>query len=234
MLGIYGQTFIDSFAPGTQQFAWENRCLDRLAIIGSTEWRLIWRAKRTKLGRLICRLHPSTRLTNATGSIGLQTGWPTPRASPNENHNTQSAPTHGETHGETLAGVSQDLMSGWTTPQTHDSAKPDMSRHGRYGTKHGGRNLNDEAALAGWATPVVPNGGRHPKDGKMNGTGQTPDGKKRQVDLNWQIRGLITPSLDPIVTDATVVLNPELPRWLLGFPRQVLSLAPSATQFASR
>ena len=37
-------------------------------------------------------------------------------------------------------------------------------------------------------TPMVPNGGRMPKDGAMSPTGMTPDGKKRQVDLNWAVK----------------------------------------------
>ena len=40
----------------------------------------------------------------------------------------------------------------------------------------------------GLPTPVVPNGGRRPRDGAMSLTGQTPDGKKRQVDLDWIAR----------------------------------------------
>jgi len=38
----------------------------------------------------------------------------------------------------------------WATPQTHDVAPGDPARVGRYGTEHGGRNLNDEAAA--WPT----------------------------------------------------------------------------------
>jgi len=39
----------------------------------------------------------------------------------------------------------------WPTPQAHDTAKGNAARVGRYGTKHGGRNLNDEVAM--WPTP---------------------------------------------------------------------------------
>lgn len=38
-----------------------------------------------------------------------------------------------------------------------------------------------------WPTPTVPNGGRAPKGG-MSATGMTPDGKKRQVDLQHAAR----------------------------------------------
>jgi len=35
----------------------------------------------------------------------------------------------------------------FATPQAHDTAPGDPARVGRFGTKHGGRNLNDEVAL---------------------------------------------------------------------------------------
>lgn len=39
----------------------------------------------------------------------------------------------------------------WPTPQKHDSTKGNADRVGRYGTEHGGRNLNDEVQM--WPTP---------------------------------------------------------------------------------
>ncbi|MDR8730535.1 hypothetical protein FEQ05_04123 [Burkholderia pseudomultivorans] len=41
---------------------------------------------------------------------------------------------------------------------------------------------------AHWPTPTCPNGGRSPRGGQMSPTGRTPDGKKRQVDLQWIAR----------------------------------------------
>ena len=63
----------------------------------------------------------------------------------------------------------------------------DLVRVGRCGTAAGTRNLNDEAVLASWPTPNVPNGGRKPKGGSMSVTGMTPDGKKRQVGLENRV-----------------------------------------------
>jgi len=52
-------------------------------------------------------------------------------------------------------------------------------------------NLRDQIAVESGkvmrGTPTVPNGGRSPKGG-MSPTGMTPDGKKRQVDLNHQVK----------------------------------------------
>jgi hypothetical protein len=44
----------------------------------------------------------------------------------------------------------------WPTPQAHDSTPGNAERVGRFGTTHGGRNLNDEVAM--WPTPTVQGG----------------------------------------------------------------------------
>jgi hypothetical protein len=41
----------------------------------------------------------------------------------------------------------------WPTPQAHDAGIGNAARVGRYGTLHGGRNLNDEVAM--WPTPTA-------------------------------------------------------------------------------
>ena len=69
--------------------------------------------------------------------------------------------------------------SSWPTP--HAGASAGIGTEGR----EGGLNLQSAASLAHWPTPMMPNGGRRPKDGQMTPTGQTPEGKKRQVDLNF-------------------------------------------------
>jgi len=232
-------------------------------MVGSTEWRLTWRAKATPAGRLISRLAASTRHTSETVCIGWPTpdasiaqdgespekwlarretlkaskkngngcgtplamaaqicGWPSPKAS-----DTNGAGAHGEggpglrttaqlagyptpttrdwrsdrsqktdeeiygTKGRPLPRIALE-MSGWTTPQAHDSAKPDAKRHGRYGTEHGGKNLNDEAAA---------------------------------------VIGTAGNSSDQTRTANTGALNPELPRWLHGFPKEWSLCAPTVS-----
>lgn len=48
------------------------------------------------------------------------------------------------------------LSKTWPTPQAHDAAKGNANRVGRFGTKAGGRNLNDEVML--WPTPRASDG----------------------------------------------------------------------------
>lgn len=168
--GIYGQTsIVSSVAPGPLS-SWENRLRERLATLGSTEFSLTWRRKPTPGGRSISRLAASIRRRSEIGFIG----WPAPTANMYDadvevtearRQRLKAKHTNGNGFGLTLSQAAK--IAGWTAPQAHDTGKPDAKRWRRYGTEHGGANLNDEAAmveLAGWAAPVVPNGGRMPKD----------------------------------------------------------------------
>jgi len=150
MNGIYGPTFIDSSKPPDLSDCAVSRLAARLGTLGSMEWRLTWRGKVTPSGRSICRLAPSERPTDGTGS----TGWPTPRSSPNENRNTKSAPSHGETHGLTLAGVAHDL-SGWATPTSNGeklSANPTTGMGDHWDRKRG--NLLENVAYVKLGTTM--------------------------------------------------------------------------------
>ncbi|HUU93699.1 MAG TPA: hypothetical protein VM238_21110 [Phycisphaerae bacterium] len=55
------------------------------------------------------------------------------------------------------------VKANWTTPQSHDAqGTPDAKRHGRYGTKHGGRNLPDQVAVD-WRSPAAQEPGVNPE-----------------------------------------------------------------------
>jgi hypothetical protein len=77
------------------------------------------------------------RRTNGTGS-GL---LPTPLAS----IATHGGPNQRDSNGR--PGLQMAAMM-WPTPQAHDSTLGHAKRVGRYGTKHGGRNPNDEAVAS--------------------------------------------------------------------------------------
>lgn len=83
-----------------------------------------------------------------SGSGG--SAWPTARASESENRTTQSAPSHGVTHGAVLAGVACDLMKDWTTPQAHDVT---MRGAGQVPNAKAGNACLARDAL-NWATPT--------------------------------------------------------------------------------
>ena len=100
----------------------------------------------------------------------------------------------------------------------------------------------------GVPTPCVPNGGRRPKGGSMSLSGVTPDGKKRQVDLDYFVKHAVahptplTGSVRPaahnamsgtwktalgkfssgskLSTGGSSAVNPAYPCWLMGFPEE--------------
>jgi hypothetical protein len=85
-----------------------------------------------------------------------------------------SSPKHGRgcRSGQTLE------VSLWVSPSKQDEVRGDKGPR----PQDTGVPLNQMLAAA-WPSPNVPNGGRKPKGG-MSMTGQTPDGKKRQVGLH--------------------------------------------------
>jgi hypothetical protein len=73
--------------------------------------------------------------------------WPTARASEQENRTTRSAPSHGLTHGEVLAGVACDFMETWQTPRV--SIGPYTRNKGQKGAER----LTLEGQSLMWGTP---------------------------------------------------------------------------------
>ena len=123
----------------------------------------------------------------------------------------------------------------WPTPQAHDCHPGNPARVGRFGTKHGGRNLNDEVAM--WPTPLATdgkNGGPNQRGGKGDlrlasavhqfATPQSRDHRTgqphrfenpdRTKNLNDQIGGQ---------------LNPPWVEWLMGWPIGWTDLKPLET-----
>jgi site-specific DNA-cytosine methylase len=97
--------------------------------------------KTIRTGQQRISTKPSRELADApkqqVGAAGLAregSAWPTPRSSPNENRTMKPAPTHGKSHGKTLAGEA----ANWPTPATRDhksdkEIKPDSEQYGTKG-----------------------------------------------------------------------------------------------------
>lgn len=109
--------------------------------------------------------------------------WPTARASEQENRTTRSAPSHGSTHGEVLAGVAGDFMQNWPTPVGQDaSGARTFSIDGKTRLRaNAGLTLTDSAKM--WTTPQA-------HDVTMRGAGQKPTAKAGNACLardaaNW-------------------------------------------------
>lgn len=172
--GTYGRTYIESFAPDFHQdspflFWWENRLRERLAMLGSTEFALIWRKKTSPQGRSISRLARSTVLMNGTDSGG----------SPSD---TWRTPTAGENRGgayadpaKALARIAsghtinlEDQMVGlWPTPNVPNGGRSMTQESATTGKKKDGSKaqINLESAVKYWPTPKASIAGESSRSG---------------------------------------------------------------------
>lgn len=218
-----------------------------------TGYSLIWRNSVTPAGRPWLVLGRSEPRTNGIGSGS----WVTPTET--ERESATSAEPYLTTTGTVRAmrpdGKSSNMgltaQAAWTTPQAHDyQGQPDAKRVGRFGTKHGGKNLLDDIAVLwptvhgnqgnngpsgtelgnavtqNWPTPDSAlgdgKGGKGPHIG-ATATGMMPDGRKVQVDLKAAVIGPLAPASPSTRGKPRGSLNSAWVRSLLGWPNDYWS-----------
>ena len=212
---------------------------------GSPLYALRWKSSDTLLALDDFRLAASARPISANDDSLLPAGWPTPMAGTpaqkgyNEAGNTDSGrrtvalaagwPTpklsdqNGTRAPDGKRGMGLNDVAGWATPSARDwkdtpgmatlATNPDGSKRRRTD------QLARQAALAGWATPRVGNGGfGHPKRANQPGSR-----------LEDQVHGAM-PSGSPAATEKPGQLNPAHSRWLMGFPPAWDGCAPTETR----
>jgi hypothetical protein len=187
---------------------------------GSMECELTWSKKATPSGLRICRLRASARRTSGNGCSGALRTHPSPQAS--DDRNTSGG--RGREKNPTLRTAS--MLAIHPTPAANEFEPTDVARMEarRQEIKEQGINGNGfgltlgmVASLATHATPTSTDGRR--------GTHSMPEKAKnrkrgRPKVLNYEAAEAIgTPSTSSTTETAKRgVLNPELSRWLMGYP----------------
>lgn len=174
-VAISGRHSSGSFANSSLSLSLVSRLKQRLNLDGSMEYRLTWNRRATPSGRLYYLLRASARLTQDTE----YSGWPSPKAT-NDTGASETATRQG--------GADLQTVAGWATPTSEDSERGANSKFD---------SLNQQAKLAGWATPNVPNGGRSIAHAEMIGGTCYHNGNKVQVGLEAQakmVSGWSTPA----------------------------------------
>lgn len=170
-----------------------------LSIIGGlTRFSADWKRRDTPHGRswweLMTWEHPIG--ASGCGSL-LDAACSTPRCQDSLHNGAEPA-------NQARSMLVVQVLQKWATPQAFDAVDlvrtEDHLAKTRAEKNAGCMNLREQVhypqmthSRKEWKTPCVPNGGRSPKGG-MTETGVTPDGKKRQVDLNYQVKASAKPT----------------------------------------
>lgn len=173
------------------------------------------------------RAQGETRHGSNLQDFALLASWPTPRAEDSES----SGMRHGRGVADTMTAVSS--LASWATPTAveniGDLAKKDARRHRMKEKWKGvsgngfGQSISEQAQMAHWITPQT-------HDVRTRGNTMA-DHHHAPHDLSNQalLASGTTPNGLPAQTESPGQLDPDHSRWVMGYPVEHLSCAPTET-----
>ena len=192
-----------------------SRLKQRLITDGSILFAMTWKMKDTPSGRSVCLLRASVRRISDNGCGS----WPTPTTRDHKDGSEANVPVNA------LLGRTV-WMTAWPTPKSQDGMRGGQAKQAMGETRHGS-NLNDFYKLAAWATPRANDAkkqGDMAQDPRNGLPAQVLEPGTRINRLGRVLTGFIAE------TNAGGQLNPELSRWLMGYPAEWAHCRPTAMQ----
>lgn len=200
---ICGQSSSISSASAALTSSLASRLKARLPTAGSTIYTMTWKEKVTPAGRRLSRLVASVPRTSASGC----SGWVTPMAF--------DATNDGSPRALRYKGSAPSEIGNTRNPDSPGSYRGD---------------LKDWVALAAWPTPTAQDSSRGAKPPRPQDTVIPLGQRVAQIEINHPRRK--TASGETRTGSSAGMgsggrLNPNHPRWLMGYPQPWMDVAPS-------